>query len=482
MSFPAGTRQAGLAGSPGVSDHGLLTGLTDLDHPQYEGSITPDILVDSATAVGGQVAIRDPATILGIRGAPVGGVPLTVFDGAGVEIARFVSSGGAGRVVLNGVSGAEVGGGLFGNGLNALSGELALATGSTARARVSGTAAEAAIGGVPVSGDALALYHGGALTHTFDLNSGYGRMRLNNQADTADALEAYFDGVKWNVDSTVFALHLGAVGSGRIQITPDGELGFGGEAAVGIGSTFHGQTPGRVRIDGSGGVGNITGLTTGDASRYFLGHDGTQALLRSTSSAPLHLGTNSTTRMQIAAAAAEAAIGGAPVTGSTLSLVAGSGTAMARAGGTLDSQFADAGNVGAGEDDLHTYTIPANTLATNGKAIKYRAHFTIQTTGGATKQVRVKLGATTIFDSTAQAIGVLSEWVVELMIVRTGATSQRVSAIFNASGGGNTPVSYTTAAETLSGALVLKATGQSAGGGEANNDIVQHLSLVEFVG
>ncbi len=39
MSFRAGTRRAGIGGSPGVTDHGLLLGLADDDHPQYEDAI-----------------------------------------------------------------------------------------------------------------------------------------------------------------------------------------------------------------------------------------------------------------------------------------------------------------------------------------------------------------------------------------------------------------------------------------------------------
>jgi hypothetical protein len=161
---------------------------------------------------------------------------------------------------------------------------------------------------------------------------------------------------------------------------------------------------------------------------------------------------------------------------------AGTGSDYGRVGGALNSQFVDVGNVGAGEDDLQSYTLPANSLITNGQAIRYRAHFTIQTTGGATKRVRVKLGTTTIFDSAALGPIAVNEWIVEGLIVRTGATSQRASFWFTAGqGSGGSITTYTMAAETLSGALVLKATGESAGGGEANNDIVQHLSLVEFI-
>lgn len=163
---------------------------------------------------------------------------------------------------------------------------------------------------------------------------------------------------------------------------------------------------------------------------------------------------------------------------------AGTGAAYARIGGAINSQFSDVGNVGTGEDNLHTYTVPASTLAVDGQAIRYRAVFTVKNTGGALKQVKIKFGATTVYDTGTFLPGADGEFVVDVWIVRTAAATQRALGWGDSGQGASAPkqVIYTTPAETLSGTVVLKATGESSGGGEANNDIVQRLSLVEFVG
>jgi hypothetical protein len=169
-----------------------------------------------------------------------------------------------------------------------------------------------------------------------------------------------------------------------------------------------------------------------------------------------------------------------------LRALAGTSSAYARVGGTLDSQFADVGNVGVGEDDLHSYTVPASVLAVDGQTIRYRGVFAVKSTGGALKQVRVKFGATTVFDTSTflPVTDADGRFVVEGAITRTAAGTQRAAFTGDSGQGASAPkrFSYTTPAETLSGTVVLKATGESSGGGEANDDVVQNLSLVEFVG
>ncbi len=44
-----------------------------------------------------------------------------------------------------------------------------------------------------------------------------------------------------------------------------------------------------------------------------------------------------------------------------------------KAMGVIDSQFTEIGNVGSGDDDLMSYTLPADTLDVNGKAIRITA-------------------------------------------------------------------------------------------------------------
>lgn len=144
-------------------------------------------------------------------------------------------------------------------------------------------------------------------------------------------------------------------------------------------------------------------------------------------------------------------------------------------GGIIKTIQSSTGNVGIGEDDLHSYTIPAGTLANDGDAIE--AKFVITFAANANlKQVRLKYGGTTIYDSTAQLQNGGS-MIVQCRIVRTGATTQR--AIAWVVSGAGTPLflntsSYTTPAETLSGTVVLKATGEAV----ADNDTVSVMTQI----
>lgn len=157
---------------------------------------------------------------------------------------------------------------------------------------------------------------------------------------------------------------------------------------------------------------------------------------------------------------------------------AGVETTLAALSLRLAAQFADVGNVGAGEDDLHSYSMPGGTLATDGDAIRYVAAYEAAgAPGGTTQTVRVKFGATTLV---TRIVAAGTKEVMEAVIWRTGAATQRW-VVYRVSSNGTVASDYGTAAETLSGAVVLKSTGESAGGTPANNDIVQHLSLVESV-
>lgn len=129
------------------------------------------------------------------------------------------------------------------------------------------------------------------------------------------------------------------------------------------------------------------------------------------------------------------------------------------------------GNVGAGEDNLMTYTLPSSTLSVNGDSINFRASGTIANTANA-KRIRVKFGATTILDTGAGVIPISRayNWTAEGEVIRTGATTQKCNVTINVDYSTIfTFVGYSTAAETLSGTVVFKLTGEAV----SNNDIVQ---------
>jgi len=158
-----------------------------------------------------------------------------------------------------------------------------------------------------------------------------------------------------------------------------------------------------------------------------------------------------------------------------LRTLSGTSTSYARVGGTINVNTTAVGNVGAGEDDLITYTIPANTLSTNGDRIQFQMAGTFAANAN-TKRVRIKFGATTLLDTTALIFNG-ADWSAEGVVVRTGATTQKAFCAFRSGSAVLTSTSdYTTPAETLSGTVVLKATGEAT----SNNDIVEEFHTVEW--
>lgn len=136
------------------------------------------------------------------------------------------------------------------------------------------------------------------------------------------------------------------------------------------------------------------------------------------------------------------------------------------------------GNVGTGEDTLQSYTLPAGILKDDGDAIR----ITLHCTGAAnlnTKEVKIKFGSTTVFTTTALSNPSTLRLVASVLIVRTGAATQKTCSAWNATiVGTNTGAAVTaTASETLSGAVTILVTGEAT----ADNDILKQIFQVELL-
>lgn len=150
----------------------------------------------------------------------------------------------------------------------------------------------------------------------------------------------------------------------------------------------------------------------------------------------------------------------------------------------LFDHFADAGNVAAtGETDLYSDTLAAGQLSANGAKVlsEYSGLFVLSAT--ATRQVRVYFGGSLVFDSgTLSITGANAFWDVCVSAIRESATVVRCSVTMSTSSAAL--VSYTqyqrVTGLTLSNTQVLKITGQAAGVGSADNDIVAKLGYVEY--
>jgi hypothetical protein len=156
------------------------------------------------------------------------------------------------------------------------------------------------------------------------------------------------------------------------------------------------------------------------------------------------------------------------------------GTIAKTLGGVLTvntTQTATAANTT--ETDLWTYSLPANALSADGKGVRITVFGTTAATAN-TKNIRLYFGSTVLESGGALALNG-NAWRVVAEVYRTGASAQLASALatvsINDGSTGTARTRLTTPAETLSGAITIKVTGQN--GTAAANDIVFRGAIVE---
>lgn len=214
-------------------------------------------------------------------------------------------------------------------------------------------------------------------------------------------------------------------------------------------------TPSTVSYGGtlSGGPISCTSLTSSALTSGRYAQIGTAGILQDSSDATYSGSTSTFTKSQVKA---------------------GTSSSNVKVGGVLSASTTAVGNVGTGEDDLITYSVPANTLATNLDYIEFDMFFTFAANAN-TKRVKIKYGATTLFDTTALVLNAV-DGRAQGIIIRTGATTQKAICTFTTSTTLLTQLTdYTTPGETLSGAVTLKATGEAT----SNNDVSQEVLIVK---
>jgi hypothetical protein len=139
---------------------------------------------------------------------------------------------------------------------------------------------------------------------------------------------------------------------------------------------------------------------------------------------------------------------------------------------TLSSQYADASNVSTGETDLLSYTLPANTLVSDGDRIVIEAMFTTPSNGDS-KDLKFYFGASSQ-DYTSSTIATGATIKSRITIIRTGSNTQRIIREFDT--GFTTIPGYTTAGVTDTSTIVIKYTGTCA----ASTDITQRMMTVTY--
>lgn len=142
---------------------------------------------------------------------------------------------------------------------------------------------------------------------------------------------------------------------------------------------------------------------------------------------------------------------------------------------SLEVNTTDVGNVGTGEDDLMTYSLPADYLASDDDYIEITA-WGITAANANNKTIKAYFGATQCITTTALALNA-TDWEITWRIVRTGATTQDSICKFASNSALLvTTVDFTNPAETLSGAVTIKLTGEAT----ADNDIIQKGWIIRW--
>jgi hypothetical protein len=124
-----------------------------------------------------------------------------------------------------------------------------------------------------------------------------------------------------------------------------------------------------------------------------------------------------------------------------------------------------------------TRDIPGGTLSNDGDCLRVRMGGTFAASVN-NKQLKFYYGATVVLDTGALAVTLAGSWDFEMLVMRTGAATQRITVRFNTSQAAMLAnAAYVTATETLSGSVTVKATGTAT----ADNDITQTMMLTELV-
>jgi hypothetical protein len=158
----------------------------------------------------------------------------------------------------------------------------------------------------------------------------------------------------------------------------------------------------------------------------------------------------------------------------SVAIQAGTSTGqIARVGGVINTNTTTTGNVGTGEDTLFSYSVPANTLSTDKDTI----YVTVSGTFAANvnnKTLRIRFGSSLIFTAPAFAESAGADWTLRFEIIRTGAATQKCHITYISDAVAY--ADYSTAAETLSGAVTLSVTGEAT----SNNDVVGEMFKVRW--
>jgi hypothetical protein len=139
----------------------------------------------------------------------------------------------------------------------------------------------------------------------------------------------------------------------------------------------------------------------------------------------------------------------------------------------VDFNFTQQGNGAGSETTLYSFSVTGGTLSSDGDSLSVVAAGTFANTAN-NKRIRLKFGATTVFDSTALAITTAADWMLISTIIRSSATSQKIiTELKTSSSVLVSTVDYNTSSETLASASTLALTGEASGASDVVKEFIK---------
>lgn len=152
------------------------------------------------------------------------------------------------------------------------------------------------------------------------------------------------------------------------------------------------------------------------------------------------------------------------------------GTTLRGAVATVYSQINSVGNVGVGENNLHSFSVPSSGFAANGDSFEVKCSGTFAANAN-NKRVKLKFGAITLFDTTALAFNT-GDWEISARIFRTSTTTGKSVVTWTCN---NATLTTTTDYQSWAFNFLTSNTLVVTGEATANNDIVQELMQVFWI-
>lgn len=148
-----------------------------------------------------------------------------------------------------------------------------------------------------------------------------------------------------------------------------------------------------------------------------------------------------------------------------------------RQAGAVYSNYTSTGNVSTAETTLGSYTLASNAMpADSGRAVRIKAWG--KTAANANNKTIIIYFGAKVVATLALAGTNDKDWVLEADVIQGASGAQTSIGRLYLEGAGNEVILVDTPAETQTGEIVIKCTGES---GTASNDILMKGMLVEFL-